>query len=131
MNVCLTALLCNRKIFLLSEEFLQVRQRESFFLVVLDGLIGVRDEGDEERQHHVDEQGDEGVEVGPAEEPHQNVFVLQLCEGGEHVVTVQQREQALRYTTQALELERWKRRDWILRKLYNTINSYHEGGESR
>lgn len=76
----------------------------------LDGLIGVRDESDEERQHHVDEQGDEGVEVCPAEEPHQSVFVLQLCEGGEHVVTVQQREQALCYTTQALELERWKRR---------------------
>lgn len=35
VNVCLTALLFNRKIFLLSEEFMQVRQRESFFLVVL------------------------------------------------------------------------------------------------
>lgn len=42
----------------------------------LNGLIGFSDEGDEEWQHHVDEQGDEGVEVSPAEEPHQNVFVL-------------------------------------------------------
>lgn len=74
-------------------------------LKYLDGLVGVSDEGDEERQHHVDEQGDEGVEVGPAEEPHHDVFVLQLREGGEHVVAVHQGEEALRYTTQALKLE--------------------------
>ncbi|KAA8589565.1 hypothetical protein FQN60_012930 [Etheostoma spectabile] len=71
----------------------------------LDGFIGVGDEGNEERQYHVDEQGDEGVEVGPAEEPHQSVFVLQLGESGKHVVSVQQGEQALRHTTQALKLE--------------------------
>lgn len=77
----------------------------------LDGLVGIRDEGDEERQHHVDEEGDEGVEVGPAEEPHQRVFVLQLSEGGEHVVTVQQREQTFCHQTQTLELERRRRTD--------------------
>lgn len=104
VDIALTALLCNRKIFVLFEELLQVRQREAISLEPLDGLIGVRDEGDEERQHHVDEQGDKGVEVGPAEEPHQSVFVLQLGEGGEHVVAVQEGEQALRYTTQALKL---------------------------
>lgn len=76
----------------------------------LDSLIRVGDEGDEERQHHVDEHWDEGVEVGSAEEPHQIVLVLQLGEGSEHVVAIQQGEQALRYTTQLLKLERWKRR---------------------
>lgn len=71
----------------------------------LDGLVGVGDEGDEERQHHVDEQGDEGVEVSPAEDPHQSVFVLKLGEGGEHVVAIQQGEKTLGNTAQALELE--------------------------
>lgn len=65
----------------------------------LDGLVGICDEGDKEWQHHVDEQGDEGVEVRPAEKPHQCVFVLQLGKGGEHVVAVQQGEQALCHTT--------------------------------
>lgn len=76
----------------------------------LDGLVGVGDEGDEERQHHVDEQRDEGVEVGPAEEPHQSVFVLQLGEGGEHVVAVQQGKKALRHATQSLKLGETKDR---------------------
>lgn len=71
----------------------------------LDGLVGVGNEGDEERQHHVDEQRDEGVEVGAAENPHQSVFVLQLGKGGEHVVAIQQGEKALGHTAQALELE--------------------------
>lgn len=42
----------------------------------LDGLVCVGDEGNEEWQDHVDEQGDEGVEVSPAKEPHQSIFVL-------------------------------------------------------
>lgn len=71
----------------------------------LDHLVGASDEGDEERQHHVDEHRDEGVEVEPAEVPHQAVLVLELCEGGEHVVAIQQREQALCHATQLLELQ--------------------------
>lgn len=71
----------------------------------LDHLVGASDEGDEERQHHVDEHRDEGVEVGPAEVPHQAVLVLELREGGKHVVAIQQREQALRHATQLLELQ--------------------------
>lgn len=80
--------------------------REEFSLLHLDHLVGAGDEGDEERQHHVDEQGDEGVEVGPAEVPHQAVLVFELREGGEHVVAVQQREQTLGHAVQLLELER-------------------------
>lgn len=75
------------------------------FSLHLDHLVGAGDEGDEERQHHVDEQGDEGVEVGPAEVPHQAVLVFELREGGEHVVAVQQREQTLGHAVQLLELE--------------------------
>lgn len=72
----------------------------------LDGLIGVGYKSDKERQHHVDEQGDEGVEISPTEEPHQGVLVLKLGEGGEHVVSVQQGEQALCHKTQALKLRK-------------------------
>lgn len=72
----------------------------------LDGLVGVGYKSDKERQHHVDEQRDEGVQVSPTEEPHQGVFVLKLGEGGEHVVSIQQREQALCHETQALKLQR-------------------------
>lgn len=78
---------------------------ESLDLRHLDGFIRVGDEGDEERQHHVDERWDERVEVRPTEEPHQGVLVLQLGEGGEHVVAVQEREQTLGHTTQLLKLE--------------------------
>lgn len=42
----------------------------SALLSYLDGFIWVSDEGNEERQHHVDEEGDEGVEVRPTEKPH-------------------------------------------------------------
>lgn len=74
-------------------------------LLYRDHLVGAGDEGDEERQHHVDEHGDEGVEVGAAEVPHQAVLVFELRKRGEHVIAVQQREQALGHAVQLLELE--------------------------
>lgn len=81
--------------------FTSIPQRTQKYL---DGLVGVCDEGDEERQHHVYEEGDEGVEVRSAEEPHQSVFVLQLGKRSEHVVTIQQGEQAFCHTTEAFKL---------------------------
>lgn len=36
----------------------------------LDCLVGVSDESDEQAEHHVYEEGDEGVEVNSAEKPH-------------------------------------------------------------
>lgn len=33
----------------------------------LDSFIGIRNERDEETEHHIDEQTDEGVEVDPTE----------------------------------------------------------------
>lgn len=120
LAIRLTALLCDRKIFLLSKKLLQVCQWEAILLIFLakrkhqqdqyetktkiiistnqttvnslkmylDSLIGVSDEGNKERQHHVNEQGDEGVEVGSAEEPHQCVFILELCKGGKHIIPI-------------------------------------------
>ena len=70
----------------------------------LDGLVGAGDEGDEERQHHVDEEGDEGVEVDLAEDPDQGAAALQAGEGHEHVVAVDEREQTLGHTGQSPEL---------------------------
>lgn len=54
----------------------------------LDGLIGVSDESDEEAEHHVDEQGDERVEVESAEEPHHVAIFPQHQKGGVHVIPV-------------------------------------------
>ena len=70
----------------------------------LDGLVRPGDKGDEERQHHVDEEGDEGVEVDLAEDPHQRAAALQAGEGHEHVVAVDEREQTLGHTGQSPEL---------------------------
>ena len=39
-------------------------------VAILDDLVGVHDDGDEEGQHHVDEQADERVQVHPAVHPH-------------------------------------------------------------
>lgn len=72
----------------------------------LDGVIGVRDDCDEEAEDHVDEERYEGVEVDPAEDPNQAALVLHVLEGGIHVVPVDQGEQALRHRVQGSELER-------------------------
>lgn len=61
----------------------------------LDGLVGSCDESDKQRQHHVDEEGDEGVQVHLAEQPHQGAALLHLRESHEHVVPVNQGEEAL------------------------------------
>lgn len=54
----------------------------------LDGLVGSCDEGNEQRQHHVYEEGDEGVQVHLAEEPHQRAGLLHLGKRHKHVVAV-------------------------------------------
>ena len=58
-------------------------------------IIGVRDEGDKDREDHKDEQRDEGVEVDLGKHPGRNRRTrhLQVC--GKHVVSIEQREQTL------------------------------------
>lgn len=51
VNIRLTALLYDRKVLLLSEELLQVRQRESIFLVVL--LVKTQRNATIETQQHL------------------------------------------------------------------------------
>lgn len=72
--------------------------------MVLDGFIGVCYQRDEEAEHHVDEEGDEGVEVDSAEKPHNVGFTPQLQEGGVHVVPIDQREEALGHLVQCSKL---------------------------
>ena len=72
----------------------------------LDGLVGVSNESDEEAEHHVDEEGDEGVEVKSAEQPHHVALVSHLQEGGVHVVPVDEREEALCHLGKRPELEK-------------------------
>lgn len=70
----------------------------------LDGLVCVSDEGDEETEHHVDEERDEGVQIHSAEQPHHRVLLLKLGKCGKHVVSIDQREEALSHSTHILKL---------------------------
>lgn len=73
----------------------------------LDGVIGTGDECDKEAQHHVDEEADEGVKVELGEEPDNGaVALLRLhCrKRHEHVIPIDEREQALRHHGQRAEL---------------------------
>lgn len=70
----------------------------------LDGLIGVSNESDEQTEHHVDEEGDEGVEVKSAEKPHHVALLSHLQEGGVHVVPIDEREEALSHFVECSEL---------------------------
>lgn len=74
----------------------------------LDGLIGVSNESDEEAEHHVDEEGDEGVEVKSAEKPHHVAPVSYLLESDVDVVPVDEREEALCRLVEGSELENVK-----------------------
>ena len=70
----------------------------------LDGLVGAGDEGDEEAEDHVDEEADEGVQVDLAEEPHQVAVLLHFGEGNEHIVPVDEGEEALGHHGKGSEL---------------------------
>lgn len=82
--------------------------REAGWAADLDGVVGSRDERDEEAEHHVDEEADEGVEVELGEEPHQAAAALLRLhrrERHEHVIPVDERKQALRHHRQRAELQ--------------------------
>lgn len=70
----------------------------------LDGGVGVGDDGDEKAEDHVDEEGYEGVEVDPAENPNKAALLVHVLKGGEHVVPVDEGEQALRHRVQRPKL---------------------------
>ena len=75
-------------------------------VVVLDHLVRVHDDRDEEGEDHVDEETDETVKVDPAEHPNQDRLMHgDRVEGGEHVVPIDQAEQALAGGHKGGELE--------------------------
>jgi len=76
----------------------------SYVLSYLDSLVSSGDERDKQRQHHVDEEGDEGVQVHLAEQPHQSAALLHLRERHKHVVPVDEGEEALGHHGQRTEL---------------------------
>lgn len=88
----------------------------------LNGLIGSCDESDEQRQNHVDEEGDEAVQVNLAEQPHQSAALLHLRERHEHVVPVNEGEQALRYHGQRAELRRENRNQTSANSVKGGVN---------
>ncbi len=72
----------------------------------LNGLIGVSDKSDEQAEHHVDEEGDEGIEVESAEKPNHVALVSHLQKGGIHVVSIDEREEALCHFVKRSKLEK-------------------------
>lgn len=72
--------------------------------VYLDALVSICDESYEKAEHHVDEEGDERVEVDPAEQPHHDVLLRELSKRREHVVPVHQGEEAFGHAAQTLKL---------------------------
>lgn len=54
----------------------------------LDSLVRVSNESDEQAEHHVDEERDEGVKVESAEKPHHVALVSYLQEGAVHVIPI-------------------------------------------
>ena len=81
-----------------------MKQEGNWMKAYHNGVVGSGDERDEEGQHHVDEQRDKGVKVDLAEDPHQRAALLHLGERYKHVVSVDQREEALRHHGQGAEL---------------------------
>lgn len=70
----------------------------------LDGFVRVSDKSYEQTEHHVDEDRDEGIEVESAEEPHHVGFVSHPQKGGKHIITIEEREEALCHFSQCSEL---------------------------
>ena len=66
-------------------------------------------DGDEEAEDHVGEDGDEAVDVDPAEEPHHPAPLAQLSEGGVDGISVNHGEQAVRHHVEGAELRRGER----------------------
>lgn len=64
-------------------------------LTNLDCLVGIHDDGDEETQYHINEEGDEGVEVDTGEPPNHRVLARGGGEGGKHIVSIDEGVQAL------------------------------------
>lgn len=61
----------------------------------LDCLVGIHDDGDEETQYHINEERNEAVEVDAGEPPHHRILPRGGGEGGKHVVSIDERVQAL------------------------------------
>lgn len=63
---------------------------DPILLLLLDCVVCVGDYCDEETEDHVDEERHKGIEVNPAENPHQAALLLHVFKGWEHVVSVDQ-----------------------------------------
>ncbi len=102
----------------------------------LDGLISSSDKSDKEREHHVNEQRDERVEVNLqrnrvcllhwilyapvwgregethlTEDPDEHAALLHATEGHKHVISIDQREKTLRHQRERAELRKQNKHD--------------------
>ncbi len=87
------------------DELVEGRAGESLRVVQLDRLVGIHDEGNEEREDDVDEEADEGVEVDPTEPPEHHRLVRHPRKCRKHVVSVDEGKETLRGCGEGTELE--------------------------
>ena len=71
----------------------------------LDGLVRVHDDRDEDTEDDIDEEADEDVEVDAAVPPRVRVLITDRFKRIVHVVSVDEREQALARRTEVAELK--------------------------
>jgi len=110
---CLPTVLARTKVKLRAGvKLFQPAGRKAIVVAVLDDLIGVHDDGDEEGEHHIDEEADEGVEIKPAVNPHRKCFFHgDGAEGCKHVITIDEGEEAFRGGHESLKLEMIRAKD--------------------
>lgn len=83
----------------------QIALREAVDVIFLDGVVRVHNHRNEQRQHDVDVEADEGVEIDAAEPPQHHRFVRHDGERREHVVAVNQSEETFGCRRQRAELD--------------------------
>lgn len=79
----------------LANELPQITLRKALNVVLFDRIVSVHYHGNEERQHNIDVEADERVQINATEPPEHHRFVRHDCECGKHVIAIDECEQAL------------------------------------
>lgn len=86
-----TNVLCSAR----SDKCLEIGGGKAILVIRLYRVVGIHYDGNEQRQDHINVQGYERVQVDLAEPPQPGGLAGKRGKGGEHIITVYQRKQAL------------------------------------
>lgn len=95
-----TNVLCSAR----SDKCLEIGGGKAILVIRLYRVVGIHYDGNEQRQDHINVQGYERVQVDLAEPPQPGGLAGKRGKGGEHIITVYQRKQALWRCSQRSEL---------------------------